>query len=267
VKAVSLGPGRGRAPSRRSAAKLGPGGTTHANTVESTAISSNRSDARPARPRGGGLDRGDWSCRRHYQRPSSREARAQKPRSPHCERHRLQGANPGSRHVRRRADVRAPPRDERARRVHDNVPDGRRPMLGVHGLGEPTGARDDRTQEPREARVRTRRRSVPLWRSSRGRSNTRSGLNGGGGIRTRGPLARTLVFKTSAFDHSATPPGVAGPDASPPGPPTGGLSTSTLPRALSRRGGRVAEGTRLLSEYGVHAPSRVRIPPSPLSGS
>ena len=44
----------------------------------------------------------------------------------------------------RRADVRAPPRDELARRVHDNVPDGRRPMLGVHGFGEPTGARDDR---------------------------------------------------------------------------------------------------------------------------
>src|SRR5712692_2543491 len=34
--------------------------------------------------------------------------------------------------------------------------------------------------------------------------------------------------------------------------------------AEPRRGGRVAEGTRLLSEYGVHAPSRVRIPPSPL---
>jgi hypothetical protein len=33
--------------------------------------------------------------------------------------------------------------------------------------------------------------------------------------------------------------------------------------ALPGRGGRVAEGTRLLSEYGVHAPSRVRIPPSP----
>ena len=31
--------------------------------------------------------------------------------------------------------------------------------------------------------------------------------SGGGGIRTRGPLARTLVFKTSAFDRSATPPG------------------------------------------------------------
>ncbi len=37
----------------------------------------------------------------------------------------------------------------------------------------------------------------------------------------------------------------------------------TLPGALGR-GGRVAEGTRLLSEYGVNAPSRVRIPPSPL---
>ena len=30
---------------------------------------------------------------------------------------------------------------------------------------------------------------------------------GGGGIRTRGRLAPSLVFKTSAFDHSATPPG------------------------------------------------------------
>ena len=43
------------------------------------------------------------------------------------------------------------------------------------------------------------------------------------------------------------------------------LPGSTLPQALVRRGGRVAEGTRLLSEYGVHAPSRVRIPPSPLA--
>ena len=32
----------------------------------------------------------------------------------------------------------------------------------------------------------------------------------------------------------------------------------------ARRGGRVAEGTRLLSEYGDNTPSRVRIPPSPL---
>ena len=45
--------------------------------------------------------------------------------------------------------------------------------------------------------------------------------------------------------------------------PPGRRSSSTLPARL-RRGGRVAEGTRLLSEYGVHAPSRVRIPPSPL---
>jgi hypothetical protein len=34
----------------------------------------------------------------------------------------------------------------------------------------------------------------------------RIGADGGGGIRTRGPLARTPVFKTGAFDHSATPP-------------------------------------------------------------
>ena len=30
---------------------------------------------------------------------------------------------------------------------------------------------------------------------------------GGGGIRTHGGLSPSLVFKTSAFDHSATPPG------------------------------------------------------------
>ena len=38
-------------------------------------------------------------------------------------------------------------------------------------------------------------------------------FSGGGGIRTRGPLARTLVFKTSAFDHSATPPVAVASDA------------------------------------------------------
>jgi len=32
-------------------------------------------------------------------------------------------------------------------------------------------------------------------------------MNGGeGGIRTHGTLARSLVFKTRAFDHSATSP-------------------------------------------------------------
>jgi hypothetical protein len=34
-------------------------------------------------------------------------------------------------------------------------------------------------------------------------------VGGGGGIRTHGTLSRTPVFKTGAFDHSATPPGVA----------------------------------------------------------
>jgi hypothetical protein len=31
-------------------------------------------------------------------------------------------------------------------------------------------------------------------------------FGGGGEIRTRGPVSETLVFKTSAIDHSATPP-------------------------------------------------------------
>jgi hypothetical protein len=39
---------------------------------------------------------------------------------------------------------------------------------------------------------------------------------------------------------------------------------STLRSNPAGRGGRVAEGTRLLSEYGAQPPSRVRIPPSPL---
>src|ERR1035441_3145784 len=38
---------------------------------------------------------------------------------------------------------------------------------------------------------------------------------------------------------------------------------SRLPCPIPGRGGRVAEGTRLLSEYGDQTPSRVRIPPSP----
>ena len=37
-----------------------------------------------------------------------------------------------------------------------------------------------------------------LWRVS---------WNGGGGIRTHGALADTLVFKTRALNHSTTPPG------------------------------------------------------------
>ena len=33
---------------------------------------------------------------------------------------------------------------------------------------------------------------------------------GGGGIRTHGALADTLVFKTRALNHSTTPPGLFG---------------------------------------------------------
>ncbi len=32
------------------------------------------------------------------------------------------------------------------------------------------------------------------------------GIGGGGGIRTPGGLAASVVFKTTAFNHSATPP-------------------------------------------------------------
>ena len=39
------------------------------------------------------------------------------------------------------------------------------------------------------------------------RENAFAGASGGGGgIRTHGTLSRTPVFKTGAFDHSATPP-------------------------------------------------------------
>src|SRR5258705_13475670 len=87
------------------------------------------------------------------------------------------------------------------------------------------------------------------------------GWSGGGGIRTRGPRERTPVFKTGAFDRSATPPGRRNSVRGGAGRSPRSLYTGA---AHPRRGGRAAEGTRLLSEYGVHTPSRVRIPPSPL---
>ena len=40
------------------------------------------------------------------------------------------------------------------------------------------------------------------------------GFGGGGGIRTHGTLSRTPVFKTGAFDHSATPPVTCSPSGS-----------------------------------------------------
>ena len=113
-------------------------------------------------------------------------------------------------------------------------------------------------------RAASKGRQVPL-RCSTSQSpgvcvgQTRRSGNGGGGIRTRGPLARTPVFKTGAFDHSATPPGRHGLDPSRVRPGLAGR-LSPIGRASCRpgapihwpnsrrRGGRVAEGTRLLSE-------------------
>ena len=74
------------------------------------------------------------------------------------------------------------------------------------------------------------------------------------------------VFKTAAFNRSATPPGGTICRGSQHAThnvrnPRGSLYTGRT----SRRGGRVAEGTRLLSEYGGQTPSRVRIPPSPFT--
>src|SRR5205807_10380059 len=88
---------------------------------------------------------------------------------------------------------------------------------------------------------------------------------GGGGIRTRGPGSPDASFQDWCIRPLCHPSG-DGADASPGGPKrnaSGRRPTFTLAETPGR-GGRVAEGTRLLSEYGVHAPSRVRIPPSPL---
>jgi hypothetical protein len=81
-------------------------------------------------------------------------------------------------------------------------------------------------------------------------------IDGRGGIRTpETRITRLTVFKTAAFNRSATLPrlGRCYADSAP--------SYTGIPTA--GRGGRVAEGTRLLSEYGDQTPSRVRIPPSP----
>jgi hypothetical protein len=107
-------------------------------------------------------------------------------------------------------------------------------------------------------------------------------LSGRGGIRTpETGFARLTVFKTAAFNRSATlPRGAqmlralqaaaceAAQRTTRTARPPAGLARRALPGSklgprIPRRGGRVAEGTRLLSEYGGQTPSRVRIPPSP----
>ena len=46
-----------------------------------------------------------------------------------------------------------------------------------------------------------------LWKPSPGAKAERSENFGGGrGIRTPGTVSRTVVFKTTAIDHSAIPP-------------------------------------------------------------
>ncbi len=52
-----------------------------------------------------------------------------------------------------------------------------------------------------QRREPSHRKPAPAGNRSQGER-----LGGGGGIRTRGPREGTPVFKTGAFDHSATPP-------------------------------------------------------------
>jgi hypothetical protein len=104
-----------------------------------------------------------------------------------------------------------------------------------------------------------------IRRGTRAALAERKGRDSNPGDRSRG----LTVFKTAAFNRSATlPSAFACYDVA----PTARLRprrrrASQLDLAFPGspwRGGREAEGTRLLSEYGDQTPSRVRIPPSPL---
>jgi hypothetical protein len=79
------------------------------------------------------------------------------------------------------------------------------PKLRLRAILSPTSARQ-RVYEVRSVRANpfdNTEKSVPV----RAVSLVRNGDNGGGGgIRTHGGREPSLVFKTSAFDHSATPP-------------------------------------------------------------
>ncbi len=117
-------------------------------------------------------------------------------------------------------------------------------------------------------------RNGPARESRNGTSGQRA-TSGGGGIRTRGPGLPDSGFQDQRIRPLCHPsldlPGHDRSCAAGPAVRIAGAIRSVSPSegpplhcpGSFRRGGRVAEGTRLLSEYGVHAPSRVRIPPSP----
>ena len=138
-----------------------------------------------------------------------------------------------------------------------------------------TGARVIRAAGPRARHLRDSPRPAQTARSGVERQTLRAShssvvvgqgglmsrdISGRGGIRTpETGVARLTVFKTVAFNRSATLPRVLRMLRAR-AAPLGSLYTGKLD---SGRGGREAEGTRLLSEYGGQTPSRVRIPPSP----
>ena len=160
----------------------------------------------------------------------------------------------------------------------------RRPLGREHhgrsdGLGRsrPEPQRPKRQKTPPGAE-RTTPKGIFWWRSFDLRET-----GGGGGIRTpETGVARLTVFKTVAFNQLCHPSRDDCPQANDCGSllrelrtlsctrpdrrrsaRSGRAAASKLCRSQTGRGGREAEGTRLLSEYGGQTPSRVRIPPSP----
>ena len=106
--------------------------------------------------------------------------------------------------------------------------------------------------------------SIPRARTRARSPSVKSSRNGGNARQLH------LALPPLAVSRSSSSPSTIGGSANcatttrTSTPPTAKVASRRIMSASSRRGGRVAEGTRLLSEYGVHAPSRVRIPPSPL---
>ena len=136
-------------------------------------------------------------------------------------------------------------RDRRGRANGDPAARARPPRAGRHG-------RRGRVRPSPQERIR------PTEAPARGREHRQA---------PDPSLQRFLGASLASTIRIPVLPEGAAPDQ-PAGAPRPAFTLPTTAgrgQPCSRRGGRVAEGTRLLSEYGGHTPSRVRIPPSPLN--